>query len=59
MKRTISIFAVLLIAANAVSAARVESVAASQQWPWSTDIKVKYTLSDVTSPVDLKVSALN
>ena len=59
MKRTISIFSVLLIAANAVSAATVESVAASQQWPWSIDIKVKYTLSDVTSPVDLKVSAIN
>ena len=59
MKRAISIFAVLLIVVNAVSAATVESVAASQQWPWSIDIKVKYTLSDVTSPVDLKVSAIN
>ena len=31
MKRAISIFAVLLIVVNAVSAATVESVAASQQ----------------------------
>ena len=58
-KNTISVFTALAISAGAVSAATVESVAASQQWPWSIDIKVKYTLSDVTSPVDLKVSAIN
>ena len=28
-----------------------------QQWPWTTDIKVEYKLSGVTSPVDIHVTA--
>ena len=59
MKSMISIFAAFFIATGAVSAATVESVTANQQWPWSTDIKVKYKLSGVNAPVDLQVSAVN
>lgn len=43
----------------AVSAATVESVIVRQMWPWSTDIKVEYRLSGVTSPVDIGVEAYN
>ena len=40
-----------------VHAAKVEEVKVRQQWPWSTDIKVEYTLSGVTAPVDISITA--
>jgi len=41
------------------SAAAIEQVIVRQQWPWSTDVKVEYKLSGVTSPVDIGVKAYN
>jgi len=42
-------------------AAAIEQVIVRQQWPWSTDVKVEYRLSDVSSsaPVDIQVAAFN
>lgn len=45
--------------ASAVQAATVDSVIVRQMWPWSTDIRVEYTLSGVTTPVDVSVAAYN
>ena len=45
------------LAACAASAATVEQVKVRQQWPWSTDVKVEYTLSGVTAPVDISITA--
>ena len=44
-------------AACAASAATVDQVIVRQQWPWTTDIRVEYKLSGVTSPVDIHVTA--
>ena len=43
--------------ATAAQAASVEQVKVRQLWPWSTDIKVEYTLSGVTAPVDVTLTA--
>ena len=40
-------------------AADVDSVLVRQQWPWSTDVKVEYRLSNVTAPVNIKVECFN
>lgn len=39
----------------------VERVIVRQQWPWSTDVKVEYSLSgvDAANPVDITVRAFN
>ena len=50
-------FVVCATCATTVSAATVEQVIVRQQWPWTTDIKVEYKLSGVTSPVDIHVTA--
>ena len=50
-------FAVLAIGALAAQAAKIEQVIVRQQWPWSTDVKVEYRLSGVTSPVNIAVTA--
>ena len=42
-----------------LNAAVIEQVIVRQQWPWSTDVKVEYKLSGVTSPVDISVKAFN
>jgi formylglycine-generating enzyme required for sulfatase activity len=46
------LFAVLFSAAS-VNAAVVKQVIVRQQWPWSTDVKVEYKITGVTSPVDI------
>lgn len=51
--------AVFCLSALSVSAAAIEQVIVRQQWPWSTDVKVEYKLSGVTSRVDLAVRAYN
>ena len=48
-----SFFAAMALAN--LSAATIDQVIVRQQWPWSTDVKVEYRLSGVTSPVDVKV----
>ena len=53
-----TVFAAFLAAASA-NAAVIEQVIVRQQWPWSTDVKVEYKLSGVTSPVDISVKAFN
>ena len=47
------------LAAASLNAAVIEQVRVRQQWPWSTDVKVEYKLSGVTSPVDISVKAFN
>lgn len=44
------------VALHAFSA-DVDSVLVRQMWPWSTDVRVEYRLTHVTSPVNLKVRA--
>ena len=48
-----------LIAASSLTAAVIEQVIVRQQWPWSTDVKVEYKISGVTSPVNIGVRAFN
>ena len=59
MKKGILSFVFLASVVFGARAATVGSVTASQQWPWSTDVKVTYVLSDVSAPVDITVSANN
>ena len=54
-----AVMAVLGIAAFSLEAADIGQVIVRQQWPWSTDVKVEYTLSNVTEPVDVKVRVFN
>ncbi len=49
----------LCIAASAAFAADVSDVIVRQQWPWSTDIKVEYKLTNVTAPVTVHVAAFD
>lgn len=55
----ISIAAIAALAAGAAGAADIGDVIVRQQWPWSTDVKVEYKLTGVTSPVDVSVTAFN
>ena len=54
MKRLITI-AYAVFSAAVMSAAQIDGIIVRQQWPWSTDVKVDYMLSGVTSPVDVNV----
>ena len=54
--KTAALVALAAFAAVA-QGAKVDEVKVRQLWPWSTDVKVEYTLSDVTGPVDVKVTA--
>ena len=51
--------AVCGLLAFSLDAADIEQVIVRQQWPWSTDVKVEYTLSNVTEPVDVQVRVFN
>ena len=44
---------------TAAYAATVEQVVVRQQWPWSTDVRVEYNVTGVTTPVDVTVTAFN
>ena len=57
MKATTVIAATL--AAASLNAAVIEQVIVRQQWPWSTDVKVEYKVTGVTSPVNIAVRAFN
>ena len=57
MKKT-AFFAALFSAAS-LNAAVIEQVIVRQQWPWSTDVKVEYKVTGVTSPVNIAVRAFN
>ena len=58
MKKT-SILVVAAMVAASLFAATVDSVSFTQDWPWSTDIKITYSLSGVTVPVDITVEAFD
>ena len=47
------------LAAASLNAAVIEQVIVRQQWPWSTDVKVEYKVTGVTSPVNIAVRAFN
>ena len=49
----------VLTGALPCSAADIDSVLVRQQWPWSTDVKVEYRLSNVTAPVNINVECFN
>ncbi|MBR2838042.1 MAG: formylglycine-generating enzyme family protein [Kiritimatiellae bacterium] len=48
-----------LVAAMSVDAAVIEQVIVRQQWPWTTDVKVEYKVTGVTSPVNIAVRAFD
>ncbi len=57
-----STLASMVVAALCVAttrAADVSDVIVRQQWPWSTDVKVEFKLTNVTAPVDVTVTAFN
>ena len=51
------LFALLGAAAAAAQAADITSVEVRQQWPWSTDVKVTYVVSNNEGTFDLQVEA--
>ena len=51
--------AIAVLASAGAQAASVDSVSVHQQWPWSAEIMVEYSLSGVTSPVDVSISVYN
>ena len=53
MKAT-TVFAAMMAAAS-LGAAQIDEVIVRQQWPWSTDVKVEYKISGVTTPVNVGV----
>lgn len=58
MKKLMVSLVVLGVGA-ALEAAQIERVVVRQLWPWSTDVRVEYELSGVTTPVDIGVEAWN
>ena len=48
-----AVFAAVL--AGSLDAVTIDRVVVRQQWPWSTDVKVEYTLSGLAKPVDIGV----
>ena len=48
-----------LVATASLNAAVIDQVIVRQQWPWSTDVKVEYRVTGVTTPVDVAVRAFN
>lgn len=59
--KKLSVFLLLLASASIYAAPSVERVVVRQQWPWSTDVKVEYSLVgvDEKNPVDISVSVFN
>ena len=58
MKKTI-MFAAAAASCAVFAEATIDNVSLEQLWPFSTDIKVTYTLSGATSPVAVNVSFAN
>ena len=62
MKASTAKFGIVALSAAMVTAAyaaTVEQVVVRQQWPWSTDVRVEYNVTGVTTPVDVSVTAFN
>ena len=52
-------FGAALTAVSAFAETAVDRVVVRQQWPWSTDVVVEYTLAGGTDKVDIDVKAWN
>lgn len=55
MKKALLIFVAQSSLIMEVAAASVSSASIRQDWPWSTNTEITYTLEDVTDPVDIAV----
>ena len=56
--RTGTVFCITAAAVSiAAHAAIIDRVVVRQQWPWSTDVKVEYRITGVTTPVDVSVNS--
>ena len=57
--RTLAVvaFCASVVTSIAAHAANIDRVIVRQQWPWSTDVKVEYRITGVTSPVDVSIAA--
>ena len=55
------VFLFAAVAVAMLNAATINQVIVRQQWPWSTKVKVEYSLSgvDASHPVDIAVSTFN
>ena len=55
------VFLFAAVAAVTLNAATINQVIVRQQWPWSTKVKVEYSLSgvDASHPVDIAVTTYN
>ena len=56
---TLASVAVAALCAATAGAADISDVIVRQQWPWSTDIKVEFKLTNVTGPVTVNVEAFD
>ena len=56
---TLASAAVAALCAATAGAADISDVIVRQQWPWSTDIKVEFKLTNVTGPVTVNVEAFD
>ena len=54
-----SYFVLVTSSMSAALSADIEGVIVRQQWPWSTDVKVEYKVTNVTAPVNVSVTAFN
>ena len=53
-------FAALLLVPVTLAAAEVTDVKVRQLWPWSTNVRVSFTLADIETPVDVvSITATN
>ena len=57
--RLLTAFAAAAIATTATADPTIGQVVVRQQWPWSTDVYVEYSITGVTAPVDITISAFN
>lgn len=58
MSRAFS-FVVSALFVGVAGAATVSGVKIQQLWPWSTDVKLTFSLSDVTGPTDVKIKCFD
>ena len=57
IKQMLTMPVVAATSMTAMATATIDRMVVRQLWPWSTDVKVDFVLTDVTSPVDISVSA--
>ena len=59
MNKKTQLILAAMCAAAAAQSADIGDVIVRQQWPWSTDIKVEYKVTNVTTPVNVSVAAFD